>query len=67
MAGDRDVQFYLEDPLRQSAARGEHPFLALVAEVLVEAGLRPVYAPPVSASVRQCRGLFADAYGTAAG
>lgn len=50
MAGDRDVQFYLEDLLRQSAARGEHPFLALVAEVLVEAGLRPVYAAAGSAS-----------------
>ncbi|MEW9920513.1 hypothetical protein AB2B41_12935 [Marimonas sp. MJW-29] len=43
MAEDATVHFYLEEPFRTSAARGEHNFINLVAYVLKAAGLHPVF------------------------
>lgn len=38
MAAAQDVQLYLEEPFRHSAARGEHNFINLVVDVLQRAG-----------------------------
>ncbi len=40
-----DVTFYLEPGLLESAQKGEHNFIGLVASVLQEAGLNPHYTP----------------------
>ncbi|MDK3017840.1 hypothetical protein [Pseudodonghicola flavimaris] len=46
------MAFYLEDDLRRSAQAGEHNFLRLIAEVVTEAGLTPVYRPDSEAARR---------------
>ncbi|MEC3861603.1 hypothetical protein VK792_09935 [Mesobacterium sp. TK19101] len=43
MAQARVVRFYLDPPLKRSAERGQHNFLTLVAETLIEAGFRVAY------------------------
>lgn len=45
MSRSQTVHFYLEEPLRKSAAAGEHNFINLVSDVLRAADLTPVFAP----------------------
>jgi len=43
MNDPRTIPFYLEEPLRQSAQAGDHNFINLMAKVLKENGLEPVF------------------------
>lgn len=43
MTAAQPVHFYLEEPFRSSAARGEHNFINLVVSVLEGAGFEPVF------------------------
>jgi hypothetical protein len=40
MADDKTIRFYMEEPLRVSAAKGEHNFIRLIENVLTKAQLR---------------------------
>lgn len=43
MTDDKKIRFYMETPLRKSAAKGEHNFLRLIANVLTKAQFRVEY------------------------
>lgn len=58
MGSQGTVHFYLEEPLRSSAARGEHNFINLMTDVLERAGLSPVFeALPLKGAPTEGRSL----------